>query len=325
MRRFSTRVWLALASVVAVLGGGVVAVGGAGAGTSQTGSSEANSGRLMAADPSARLMTRHNRTRAAALADQLLSTTVLPSDARRVDGLPKAAGDLLDHPDTEFLIASQVDHHRFWRTAASPLAVLASIRAHLLHGVKIVNPGYAGSEQLETLAFPISEPHSLGARQVVVSALGLNQGGTVVRLDAEVRYIAPRPAGQRIPATARVLQITVGSNLKHPLRSVTVSRQAPVRRIAEMVDQLPFIGNERGLAFSCPAFSTKFPVDRFIFAASPGGPALATVSELAATPTVDSGCTSTSLTIRDQRQRPLQDGGVLLKDAGKLLQVRLSR
>jgi hypothetical protein len=176
-----------------------------------------------------------------------------------------------------------------------------------------------------TYAFPTIDRTSLGARQLVLEALGLSDGSTVVRADGEVRYIAPRPYDERIPAQARILDITVGSNLSRPLLSLTVTKASDVRRIARVVDDLPFVGNNSGVAFSCPSFSATFPVDRFIFRRTAGGTVLAKITESAATPTEDYPCFVTSLTIRGQHEPPLQDGGVLLKQAGSLLKVRLSR
>lgn len=48
-------------------------------------------------------------------------------------------------------------------------------------------------------------------------------------------------------------------------------------------------------------------------------------SELAATPPVDYPCGGTSLTVCGRREALLQDGGILLKKAGLLLKVGLSR
>jgi hypothetical protein len=264
-----------------------------------------------------------DRTRAILVADQMLDHVVLPTGASEIPAAPRSTGDLLARPNVAFWVASQVDRHRFWTTGSSPAAAMASITSHLPKAARFLF-GSGGSELMAAYSFPQVDPRSLGARQLVLEALGQASGPTVVRADAEVRYLAPRPYDQRVPTAARVLDITVGSNLERPLLSLTVTKRAVVRRIARIVDSLPFVGNETGVAFSCPAFTVTAPVDRFVFRPA-AGPALATVTELASTPTEDYPCFETSLTIRGHREPPLLGGGLLLKQAGSLLHVRLSR
>ena len=250
---------------------------------------------------------------------------MLPPGASRIPAAPVSAGDLLAQADEAFLIASQVDRHAFWTTTSPPQTAMESITAHLPGSAKLVGHGYVGSELFATYAFPTVDRISLGARQLVLAVLGQSGGGSVIRADGEVRYIAPRPVDERIPPQARVLDITVGSNLSRPLLSLAVTNGVDVRRVALVVDDLPFVGNESGRVYSCPAFSSTFPIDRFVFRAAAGGPVLAKITELAATPPEDYPCFDTSLTIRGHHEPPLQDGGVLLKQAGSLLNVRLIR
>ncbi len=111
---------------------------------------------------------------------------------------------------------------------------------------------------------------------------------------------------------------------RKPLRSLTVTRLSLVRRIAALVNALPFGGNFSGDGFSCPAFPNG-PVDTFTFRASTARPALAQVSELAATPTNIDPCETTTLRIRGHLEPPLMEGGTLLRTAGSLLHVKLTR
>ena len=269
--------------------------------------------------------TRSDRARAVKAAEQLLGQVVLPPGSSEIAAAPSAAGDLLARPDQAFWIASQVDRHAFWTTTSSAEATMASIKTHLPLGSRLVDHGYGGSELFATYAFPRIDRAAPGARQLVLEVLGLADGSTVVRADGEVRYTAPRPYGERVPSQARVLDVTVGSNLPRPLLSLTVTNRSDVLRIAHVVDHLPFVGNESGVAFSCPSFSATFPVDRFVFRAAPLGTALATITESAATPVEDYPCFVTSLTIPGHHEPPLQDGGILLHKAGALLKVRLTR
>ena len=116
----------------------------------------------------------------------------------------------------------------------------------------------------------------------------------------------------------------MGSNPKRPLLSLQVTSVSEVRRIAEMVNVLPFNAYLKGAAYNCPAILTTTPVDRFVFRRSTTGPILAT-SPVTMTPTIADPCGATKLVIRGHREPELQDGGRLLKQAGALLNVRLSR
>lgn len=268
--------------------------------------------------------TRTNRLGAVSVAGRMLRQVVLPAGSRRIAAAPSALRKVLARPYESFWIASQVDRPAFWMTSAQFGAAIASIEAHIPKDAKRL--GYEwqpGVNASATYALPTIDRGSLGARQLVIEAFGRVGGGSIVRADAEVRYIAPRPYDERIPPQARELEVTVGSNLSRPLLARTVTQVAEVHRIGRMVDSLPFVGNESGVTFSCPAQLGTLPVDRFVFRAAPGGPALATVTELADQPSSDDPCRYTSLTIRGRHEPPLQDGGILLREAAALLNARL--
>jgi hypothetical protein len=267
---------------------------------------------------------RRNRSRAVSTADRMLGKVTLPPGSRRIAAPPTDLRKVLARPYESFWVASQVDRHAFWRTSSSFEAAMASIEGHLPKGV--TRTGYAlepGVNASDTFAFPTIDRSSLGARQLVVETFALPGGGSIVRADGEVRYIAPRPHDERIPKQARVLEITVGSNLPRSLLSRRVTNVSDVRRVARMVDALSFVGNEHGAVFSCGVTLPGFPIDRFVFR-GPGGAKIAKVTESAGQPTTDDPCNVTSLTIRGQHEPPLQDGGVLLRHAGELLNAQLT-
>ena len=107
-----------------------------------------------------------------------------------------------------------------------------------------------------------------------------------------------------------------------PLLSLTVTRRAEVRRIAAMVDRLPFAA-ALNVAIPCPAIFPA-PIDTFTFRATPAGAVLARVSEPADTPANADVCATAMLTIRGHRERALLEGGALLREAGALLGVKLT-
>lgn len=128
-----------------------------------------------------------------------------------------------------------------------------------------------------------------------------------------------------MPAQARRLEITIKSNSPKPLLSLAVTDPGRVRAVASIVNSLPFAGNFQGTVFNCPMYTAREPTDTFVFRAARGGPVLARVSELANMPTTIVPCVATSLTIRGHREPELAEGGVLLREAGSLLGVKLTR
>jgi hypothetical protein len=145
-----------------------------------------------------------------------------------------------------------------------------------------------------------------------------------VRVDAEVQYLAPRTSAQRIPVTARVLQITrarPGANTPQLVRTVTGS--ANLHRIAADIDALPFGGNWRGVGFSCPA-GLIVPFDTFTFRATVSGAVLARFSEAADIPTTIDPCALASLTVRGHRLPAIVEGGRLLLEVDQLLMLHLT-
>jgi hypothetical protein len=266
-----------------------------------------------------------NQTAAVTAAEQMLGQIVLPAGATQVQGEPAGDGYLLAHSFDLPIFAAEVDRHEFWTTSASPKAVIASVEANLPPGAKSSGEGYNG--QLTTIfvsySLPTVNAPALGPRTLAVNAVELSNGSTGVRADAEVRYTAPRLPAQRIPPQARVLDVTMANYQSPPLLSRTVTNPAQVRRIAAVVDGLPFVASLRGVAFSCPALMLA-PTDTFAFRATAGGPALARVTAPANEPTTAGPCFITTLQIRGHSGPGLLEGGKLLRRAGAILGLRLT-
>jgi hypothetical protein len=122
-----------------------------------------------------------------------------------------------------------------------------------------------------------------------------------------------------------VLQITrqlLGSH--SPQLALTVTARGMVHRIATDVDALPFGGNWHGAEFSCPSGEGNIPFDSFTFRATATGPVLASFRESAGTPPEDDPCATASLTIRGHNEPAIVEGGTLLHEVDRLLNVRLT-
>jgi hypothetical protein len=266
-----------------------------------------------------------HRSAAIANAGRLLDAVVMPSGSVREMHPPHGASALRGAPSTRLFFRAQVDRHSFWVSDASAFSIASSIRSHLPAGA--ISNGYGISSTSATYAYelPPVDVRALGTRQLVVNAIALSSGKTAVRIDAQVQYLVPRTPGQRIPAGARMLQITRGPFGSPTPRVVrTVTALATVRRIAALIDALPFQGNENGLAFSCPVFPSQIPFDTFTFRATADGPVLAKLSESAKQSTTPDPCESAVLSIRGHDDPPIAGGGQLLTAVDRLLGLRLT-
>jgi hypothetical protein len=267
--------------------------------------------------------TQNNQRKAIVVARAVIRDVVLPPGAQEVSAPAPGSSDLLARPVDQFFVASEVDRHVFWTVDASPLAVMQSISAHLPAASRLLDHGMVGSNLFATIGLRTKDWSELGPEQLVLYALALPDGSTALRADAEVQYLAPRPPAERVPTTARIVEIALtGSTTRSSLH--VVRDRAIVRRIGTIVNRLPFTGHDRGVAAACPGSSSNAPFDTFTFRATLHGPILAQVAEPAATPTTASLCETTTLTIRGHHEPTLADGGILLKRAGSLIGITLT-
>jgi hypothetical protein len=270
---------------------------------------------------SAHPLVAANRQAALAETGQLLTAVVLPAESTAVAQEPAGDDHQLAAPYIGAFFAAEVDRHAFWTTSSSAAAAVASFQAHLPPGAKLVSSSWGGGSAGAAYAIGTTRRFVVGPVQVMLNAASLANGLTGIRADAQARYVSRRLPFQRVPLSARIVQVTKANIGAKPLVSLVVTQRAIVRRLARVVNALPFLGRHAGV-FSCPSFGG--PIDTFIFRASPSGPPLATVSESADTPTDPSPCASTTLTVRGHRLNSLLEGGILLERAGRLLGVRLT-
>ncbi len=271
----------------------------------------------------AQVVSAHHAA-AVTAADRALGNLALPAGATEVSAEPKGDAHQLGRPMYLVVFAAAVDRHRYWTTNVSPSDVIASIEAHLPAGTESAGSGSSGTSIFASYSLPSVNPPTLGRRDLDVNAVVLAGGRTGVRADVAVTYSAPRLRAQRVPPQARVLEITIANPRAAPLRSLTVTNRSQIRRIAAIVDGLPFAASLRGVAISCPAIMVA-PIDTFTFRSAPSGPALATVSEPANDPAGAEPCFTAAFTIRRHHEPGLLEGGKLLHRAGAILGVKLTR
>lgn len=265
--------------------------------------------------------------RAAADADGLLAAFPPPPGAVKT-GRP--AVSWLANPPESMLGPDLVTRTSWWRAPGQPDAVLSWIRAHVPSGFTFSGPGYLTREphplnvpptgdrpwkplppnskliltQWDQYSKP-SVPGVLSQRWLLVSAAAYGTNQVAIRVDSEVTWLPAKPAGERIPATAKVVIVAPlpgpgpASAYNTP---VAITDPAKVAKIADAVNGLPVF--PRGV-MSCPAdFGGGL---RLTFRATLGGQTLAVV-------TADtSGCGAVEISIGGRPMLTLRGASTLVK------------
>jgi hypothetical protein len=193
---------------------------------------------------------------------------------------------VLSAPPEEQASPDVVLRTQWWRADGKPAAVLAWVQRaaqawkdgsaeFTLSGSGSSGGPAADSMQFDQFTLP-AVPGVLPNRWVLVSVADDGADHTAIRVDAEVGWLPPKPAAERIPAAAEAVTITPVAGLR-PLpaddRPVTVTDPAKVARIAAVIDGLPLFPPGE---FSCPADFGR--AMRLTFRATLAGPVLAEVT-----------------------------------------------
>jgi hypothetical protein len=256
------------------------------------------------------------KQRAVADANSILASFAVPKGARKLSAPPtveqgvlKTAPQVPGSPDL-------VDKAEWWIAPGAPQSVLAWEAKHLSHRFSAAGSGHGWGPGFVSWSQDFSLPDIpavLDSRELVVEVV---QDGakTAIRVDAQVTWQPARPAGEKVPAAAKAVTISMDPGLnqggKKPPKPVTITDPAKVRALTALVNGLtPFPPG----TFNCPAdFGGNLTLT---FRAGPGTPALAVA-------TVDlSGCDGVDLTIGGKSQPALAGPGTdsaprILKLAG---------
>lgn len=239
-------------------------------------------------------------------AARILAAFQPPAGARHLTVAPAGAGNLAPTvPGTPNLVTRT----GWWQVTGAPAAILGAITAAPPSGASMSarsGVGGAGGATSSGVSFDWPPIHAVLASrqmQVDVAQIGAN---TVIRVDAQVAYLATRPVGSLIPATATVAVVTFDNRglgvvtEQDEFGPVTVTDATQVAQVANLINsaetQLP------GLR-ACPGIIGGGGNGmQVVFRASSTGPNLATVT------IVTSGCTS--MTVRPAGGAPTTlDGG----------------
>jgi hypothetical protein len=175
-------------------------------------------------------------------------------------------------------------------------------------------PGIPANHNL-TFAFA-----GTASRQLLVNLVALTDGNTGVRADAQVQWIVPRPASERIPAGVRAVDITRGVPGRPPAIAVTVSAPAEVSVIVAMIDRLPIV--QPG-GWNCPAQFAGSPRVQFVLR-SAGGAVLARAAEDADVVEPTTPCDPLSFSVGGHPETALLHGASFLHAVARLTRARLA-
>lgn len=267
--------------------------------------------------------TRQGAEREAAL---VLDSVVLPAGARRLNRAPSVDGRELARGGPHEAYVDLADRHAWWRVPGSWRSVLAFVHAHPPAGSHEVTSGWGSTRGRQTNAsilFGWSVIAGSRTRQLAVLVATTPGDRTYLRVDAEVVWLLPRPASERIPDGVQAIEITRGLPGHAPSQSLTVTDAAEVAAIVAVTNSLPIVqpGEFDGCNTAHPVGDVR-PKITFTFRAALGGSVLAVARE-PADATGAATCEPMSLSIAGVPQEPLLEGPKVVADAERLLKKKI--
>jgi hypothetical protein len=268
-----------------------------------------------------------NRTAAQRDAAALLGRVMLPPGAMPVSNEPAGDDGALGRPPLSEAGLKIVDRYRWWTIAEPVSTVYGFVRSHVPPPATLSAwggpPGSVGAPAASFVAdaFPPG-PGYLPMRELMVEVVALAGGATGVRADAQVQWLIPRPRGERVPARAGALEVTVARPGAAALVKRAVTDRRSVHRIAALIDRLQTVQPE---VINCPSLPTNAPVVTFTFRAAPDGPVLAGASEPAYATEPTTPCDPMTIAIDGRRWPPLLGGASVVDAAQQMLRIKLRR
>jgi len=245
--------------------------------------------------------------RVPALADarKRLNSFVPPPGSQRVGALPKSlrlTSPLYTRGSPNFL-----DLHAFWIVPEPVEATRRYLEENVPTGTKLGSEGEEGDRSgvyRWDYAYEWPELAEVAdGRSLLVGVVARGSGEAAIRADAQATWLEPRPASERIPAAARILEVS--RTRAGRTRSTTLRQPRAVTAIARLIDGFGIVQREG--PHSCTLVPQEQATIRLVFRAAPGGRVLAETEQKSPA----SSCDVLALTIRGKPQRPLLEGWVL--------------
>ena len=249
-------------------------------------------------------------------ADSILASFPVPKGARELAAAPTVENGVLKTPAQVPGTPDLVDKAEWWIAPGAPQSVLAWEAKHVSHRFSTAGSGHSWGPGFmtwsQTFALP-DIPSLLDSRELLVEVVH-DGAKTAIRVDGQVTWQPARPAGEKVPAAAKAVTISMDLGLnqggRKPPKPVTITDRARVSALKALINGLALFPPG---AFNCPADFGDGLV--LTFRAGPRTPALAVA-------TVDfGGCDAVGLTIGGKSQPTLAGPGTdngprILKTAG---------
>jgi hypothetical protein len=256
------------------------------------------------------------KQRALADADSILASFAVPKGARRLSAAPTVEKGVLKTAPQVPATPDLVDKAEWWIAPGAPQTVLAWEAKHVSHRFSTAGTGHSWGPGFTNWSqnFSLPDIHAVLDSRLLLVTVVQDGDKTAIRVDGQVTWQPARPAGEKVPAAATAVTISMDLGLnqdgRRPPKPLTVTDRAKVSALKALINGLtPF---PPGM-FSCPADFADGLV--LTFRAGPRAPALAVA-------TVDlSGCDAVGLTIGGKSQPTLagpgtETGVAILKTAG---------
>lgn len=259
------------------------------------------------------------RAKADAYARRMLARLRLPGHA---DRLPWPASRLRSlRPMLPSEQHDVTDLHALYRLSLAPAAVNAYLVAHTPAGMRAGDAGHVGLAGTITAYGvdynPAAAPAWIYLATLATTVAPGRDGGSLVRVDAQVAWYPPRSAAEHIVATRyRAVTATAPTRWSGPPAPVTrtFTARVVVARLAALVNGWHAQPN---VEMNCPAITAASTLYRLVFVpSSPRWPTITVASD---------GCLSSGVQAGRHGQPALADGGQLPATIDRLLGLPVRR
>ncbi len=266
-----------------------------------------------------------NRAGAVMAASALVTRTPVPAGARRLTAEPDGDGHLLARAPGARAGRALIDRHVFY-VVHEPLRQMHRYYTRdRPTGARQIATGSSTGRGVPanlnlTWQWHPGRP-GIVSEQTLIDMVTLPSGATGIRVDAQVIYRVPRPAGEQVPAGVTEVDITRAAPGQMPDLARTVTKPTQVHAIVALIDRLPIVQPD---FIACPVRLVGVPVVTFSFRASRTGPALAGASEPANVTEPTSACDALAFTTGTRTWPSLLRGARFLHQVDRLVHTRFA-
>jgi len=266
-----------------------------------------------------------NRAAAVTAAMALVARTPVAAGARRLTAEPTGDGRLLAHAPDGKASRALIDRHAFYVVHQSLRQMHRYYTRDRPAGARQIGTGSATGPGVPanlnvTWQWQPGKPGII-SRQTLIDMVTLPSGATGIRVDAQVIYRVPRPAGEQVPADVTEVDITRAAPGRVPDLSRTVTKPTQVHAIVALIDRLPIVQPDY---IACPVELASVPIVTFSFRAGRTGQALAGASEHANVTEPTNACDALAFTTGTRSWPSLLRGARFLHQVDTLIRTKFA-